>query len=159
MSQFYTNRTKNDLLLSDINITIKAGQTVNPYQSNPLLSEAELHESEQIGSLFKAMKSGKISKANTPPIKESDQYSGRIKESLIPMPTRIRFGTTIDPKKKQYIEELTGVTTETLSKFEDYADGFSEPEVSPEVLVSDTQPEPLTTPPDARYVAVKHRTR
>lgn len=150
---YYTNLTKNDLLISDIGITIRAGSTVNPRQLNPSLSDAELHESEAIGALHRATVSKKIVKSDRPPKKEN--FSQKLKEATTPIPSRTRAGIAIDPKKKQYIEELNGVTDEdSLSKFEDYADGFAEPELDLDqdggVLV-----EPAKTEPPSRYVDIK----
>ena len=153
---YYTNLTKNDLLISDIGITIKAGQAVNPLQLNPTLSAAQIHESESIGALYRAMVSKKLVKTIKPPSKEDDGFNRKLHESPRPIPSRTRAGIAIDPRKKQYIEELTGVIDEdSLSKFTDYADGFSEPEIDLEdggVIV-----EPADSGQSTRYVDVKVR--
>lgn len=127
---YYTNLTKNDLLISDIGITIKEGKTVNPIQLNPMISVEQLHESESIGALYRAVLSKKLAKTMKAPSKREDRFIQKLHESSRPIPSRTRVGIAIDPKKKQYIEELTGVIDEdSLSKFTDYADGFSEPEL------------------------------
>lgn len=156
---FYTNLTRNDLILSDLEITIKSQDTVNPQRLNPSISAERLHESESIGSIYRAMRDKKLVKSNGMPKKESDQFNQRLKESDRPIPSRSRVGIAIDPKKKQYIEELTGILDEnTLSKFTDYADGFSEPEIEVDeggVLV---QSEPsLQQASNSRYVDIKSR--
>jgi hypothetical protein len=157
--QYYTNLTKNDLLISDIGITIKAGQTVLPRQLNPMISDEQLHESESIGALYRAVVSKKLLKTPHPPKKETDQFQQKLRESDRPIPSRSRVGVAIDPKKKQYIEELTGILDEqSLSKFTDYADGFAEPELEVDGGgVLDNAELSAPAQPPSRYVDVKTR--
>lgn len=159
---YYTNLTKNDLLISDIGITIRAGQTVNPYLINPMLTEDQLLESEAIGALRKAFLSKKIAKSATLPKNEDFEFSSKIKECLKPIPSRARVGIVIDPKKKQYIEELTGIMDEqTLAKFQDYSDGFAEPDIGEETAGEDDKNTPITsaTTPDSRYIDISPKPR
>jgi len=155
---YYTNLTKNDLLMSDIGITIRAGQSANPRQINPSISEEQLHESESIGALYKALLHKKLVKSNGPPKSDDHKHFQKLKESSKPIPSRTRIGIAIDPKKKQYIEELVGATKESLLKFEEYADGFAEPDIETEV-VDDAASEQRTddSQPQSRYVDIKLR--
>ncbi len=142
---YYTNKTKYDLILSDLSVVLKSGVTDSIIRLNPRLTVEQIHESEQIGSLSKALKANKVAKSLPGKYTVIDN---KIKECLKPIPSRVKTGLMIDPKKKQYMEELVG--TSDLSKFEDYADGFSEPELPTEQEIDTELPVPTT--PKSRYI-------
>jgi hypothetical protein len=156
---YYTNLSKNDLIISDVGIRIRAGFTENVRRLNPLLSDEALHESECIGGIYKAVHSKKMVKVPKPSPQSSNYYTQKVLESTKAIPSRARVGISIDPKKKQYIEELTGFSTESdISKFEDYADGFAEPDLDGEVDITN-QPIGDQNPTNtSRYVDVKSAT-
>ncbi len=143
---YYLNKSKYDLILSDLSVVLKSGCVDSILRLNPKLTPAQIHESEQIGSLSKALKANKIVKSA--PVKQ-ERLTTKLKESLKPIPSRVKTGLTIDPKQKQYIEELVG--TSDLSKFEDYADGFSEPEITVDEEVYEAEP-PQSPPTNSRYI-------
>jgi hypothetical protein len=153
---YYTNLTKNDLLISDIGITIKVGQTVSPRQINPLISNEQLHESESIGGLYKAQIAKKIAKSYLPPRNNESISKRTLREAEKPIPSRSRKGIALDPKRKEYIEELTGVLDEhALSKFTEYADGFAEPDIEiDEGGVLEAEEKIETADPSSRYIDI-----
>jgi hypothetical protein len=154
MSVFYTNISKNDLVISDIGVTIRVGQTINPYKVNPALTPSQLHDSEQIGGVHKAMVSRKLSRSHTPP-KITKSGDTELTESMKFIPSRTRVGIAIDPLKKQYIEDLIGPSEDTLDKFQDFSDGFSEPDISYSEGEGQQEAEVVVSPDGDRYVPAK----
>ena len=158
---WYTNLTKRDLIFSELKISIKVGESVNPIHQNPNLTNDMILESETIGALAIALNRNKISKSETQPdLANKSKFKNTIKESIKPIPSRSRSSIIVDPKKKQYIEEIHGtLDASTLEKFENYADGIVEPDLNPEeeVVIDNVVTEVVTNEEKpSKYVSVAH---
>ena len=105
-SSWYYNRSKRDIVIAELDLTLKSGHAVDLYQIKPTLGSEFVRYSERFGVLSKRMESGDILKLDGPPpapTKAPDPIYTESKEMLV---TRVRSCVEVDPAEKDFIENL-----------------------------------------------------
>lgn len=105
-SVWYYNRTKRDIIIAELDLTLKAGQVVDLYALKPTLRQEFVRYSESYGVLKKCVEAGKLLKLDKPPKKEKKQIEPKYVESTEMLATRVRSCVEVSPKDKDFIESL-----------------------------------------------------
>lgn len=149
---WYKNLTKKDINLSDLNLKLPAGKTVNLYKQNPTLKPYLIKESEEEGLLFVCLQQKKIIKLPCAP-KLDDPYLPKIiQESTRCLPSRVKTALTT-LKEDDLIEELkTQSIDDMVFSSEDIEEGFSDPLVQAGNLTGDTG---TVVDPNSTYIPEK----
>ena len=128
-SYWVKNVTGNDLVFSELGIKIAAMSEIDLFRQNPVLTAMKVMESAKSGSLNKCFKLKKIIKIPKPSaVTYASTHTYQIKESLTPIPSRVKTSIVVNPQDHDHIEELSGdFKEEDESKFVNYADGFADP--------------------------------
>lgn len=101
---WYYNATPRDITLAELDMSIKKYKYVNLLKYNPNLSIDRIIKSEQSGILKRYSELGKLIKVAGPPEK-TDPVS-QIKESKEPIYSKTYSIITIDPKEKDFVDQL-----------------------------------------------------
>lgn len=118
------NRTKNDLVSSELSLTIPVGRPVNLFKLNPALTHEMVAKSEESGFIFRYRRDLKLVVLMSAPLKPQ-LAKPTITESKQFMPTRRRSAIVVDTTAHSHIEELSSFDEAVAAGLDD--EGFSDP--------------------------------
>lgn len=105
-SAWYYNRSKRDIVIAELDLTLKSGQVADLYSIKPTLRQEFVRYSESYGVLKKCVDAGKLLKLKGPPKKEKKFSEPKYQESKEMLVTRVRSCVEVNPKDKDFIESL-----------------------------------------------------
>lgn len=105
-SSWYYNRSKRDITVAELDLTLRAGRTVDLYKIKPTLRSEYVRYSERFGVLKKRVDSGDLLKLDGPPPKPTKMPDPLYVESTEMLVTRVRSCVEVDPGEKDFIENL-----------------------------------------------------
>jgi len=106
INKWYYNKSKRNITVSELNLTLKAGQVVDLYKLKPGLRPEYVRYSERFGVLNKKVKSGELFLLDGPPAVIKELPSPKYIESTEMLQTRVRSLVEVDLKDKDFIENL-----------------------------------------------------
>jgi hypothetical protein len=101
---WYYNPTPRDIPLAELDMTIKSHKCINLLKYNPNLTLDRVLKSEANGVLKRYVDAGKLIKVDKPIINKD--AAPRFTESKEPIYSKTHSIITIDPKEKDFIDQL-----------------------------------------------------
>lgn len=101
---WYYNATPRDIVLAELDLSIKKYTYINLLKHNPGLTLERIAESEQSGILHRYAKQEKLVRVDGPIINKDP--TPRYTESKEPIYSKSHSVITIDPKEKDFVDQL-----------------------------------------------------
>lgn len=101
---WYYNATSRDIVLAELDMSIKKHSYINLTKHNPNLTMDRIVKSETSGILKRYVDLGKLIKVDKPIIER--QVAPKYIESKEPIYTKSHSVITIDPKEKDFVDQL-----------------------------------------------------
>lgn len=103
-SYWLYNKGKTNIVLDELGLTIKSGQSFDIFAHNPNLHWVQVRYSERYGGLKKFLEGGKLVRLSGPPPKEKVETLYAVSNDMIR--DRSRSCVEIDPGEKDFIDQL-----------------------------------------------------
>lgn len=101
---WYYNPTPRDIPLAELDMTIKSHKYINLLKHNPSLTLERVIKSETSGILKRYSEAGKLIKVDKPVVHKDT--TPRFTESKEPIYSKTHSVITIDPKEKDFVDQL-----------------------------------------------------
>jgi hypothetical protein len=105
-TSWYYNKSSRDIVIAELDLTLRSGQVVDLYKLKPTLKPEYLRYSERFGVIQKRVVSGDMLKLDSPPVKPAKIQEGPYVESTQPIEMRVRSCVEVDPSEKDFVENL-----------------------------------------------------
>lgn len=105
-SAWFYNKTKKDIVLSELGLKLPAGQALDFFKHKKDLRSEVLRYSERFGSLSRKIKAGEIVRLSGPPEKKPSFSTLRYTEAEEPIYSKIRTAIEVNTEEKDYVDQL-----------------------------------------------------
>lgn len=119
-SLWYFNRSRRDIVVAELDLTLRAGQVVDLYKIKPTLRPEYVRYSERFGVLKKRLDSGDLLKLDGPPPKQQVDMTPLYSEAKTVLTTRVRSVVEVDPADKDFIENLESAFLQDVEEMDDH---------------------------------------